>query len=146
MKRFTLPVLGLLLAAGLSLAAPGSDPAKTFVGNIGDSMCGAKHMMPGESDKDCTLGCVKEGAKYILIDPSGKIYQLSTPLHKSANVFGPAFPVTLTTRNRGDTERALGQAMPVSSLSILSPSATQPDLTGPAWGRSMANTFSSPLP
>jgi len=77
MKRLTISVLGLLLAAGISLAAPGKDPAKTFAGSIGDSMCGAKHMMPGESDKDCTLGCVKQGAKYILIDPSGKIYQLS---------------------------------------------------------------------
>jgi hypothetical protein len=76
MKRFTFVVLGLLLAVGLSLAAPGKD-AKTFVGNIGDSMCGAKHTMGG-SDKDCTLECVKkEGSKYILIDPSGKIYQLS---------------------------------------------------------------------
>jgi hypothetical protein len=77
MKRFTFPVLGLLLAAALSLAAPGKDPAKTFVGSIGDSMCGAKHMMPGQSDKDCTLECIKGGAKYILIDPKGKIYQLS---------------------------------------------------------------------
>jgi len=77
MKRLTFSILGLLLAAGLSLAAPGNNSTKTFVGSIGDSMCGAKHMMPGESDKDCTLGCVKEGAKYILVDPSGKIYQLS---------------------------------------------------------------------
>jgi hypothetical protein len=77
MKRILFPVLGLLLAASLSLALPGKDAAKTFVGSIGDSMCGAKHMMPGESDKDCTLECVKGGAKYILIDPSGKIYQLS---------------------------------------------------------------------
>ena len=77
MKRITILVVGLLLAGGLTLAAPGKDSAKTFVGSIGDSMCGAKHMMPGESDKDCTLGCVKEGAKFILIDPSGKIYQLS---------------------------------------------------------------------
>ena len=77
MKRLTWAVLGLLLAGGLSLAAPGKDTAKTFVGSIGDSMCGAKHMMAGESDKDCTLECVKAGSKYILIDPSGKIYQLS---------------------------------------------------------------------
>ena len=75
MKKFGFPLVGLLLAVGLSLAAPGK--TKTYVGSIGDSMCGAKHMMPGESDKDCTLECVKGGAKYILIDPSGKIYQLS---------------------------------------------------------------------
>ncbi len=74
-KQFTFCTLGLLLAAGLSLATP--SPDKTFVGTIGDSMCGAKHMMAGESDKQCTLECVKGGAKYILINPSGKIYQLS---------------------------------------------------------------------
>lgn len=73
MKRLMLTMLGLLLAAGMALAAS----PKVFTGSIGDSMCGAKHMMPGASDKDCTLGCIKEGAKFILIDPSGKIYQLS---------------------------------------------------------------------
>ena len=76
MKKLTVPFLGLLLAAGLSLAAGGKD-TQTFVGSIGDSMCGAKHMMPGESAKDCTLECVKGGSKYILVDPSGKVYQLS---------------------------------------------------------------------
>lgn len=98
MKRLTLAVLGLLLAVGLSLAAPGKE--KTFVGSIGDSMCGAKHMMPGVSDKDCTLGCVKEGAKYILIDPSGKIYQLSD--QKKPEPFAGA-KVKVTGTLKGDT-------------------------------------------
>jgi hypothetical protein len=77
MRKLAYWGLGLLLTTGLSLAAPTKDVAKTFIGSIGDSMCGAKHMMPGESDKDCTLECVKGGAKYILIGPAGKIYQLS---------------------------------------------------------------------
>lgn len=75
MKRFSYLCLGLLLVACLSFALPGT--LQIFVGSIGDSMCGAKHMMPGESDKDCTLECVKGGAKYILIGPGGKIFQLS---------------------------------------------------------------------
>jgi len=100
MKRFTLPVLALLLAASLSFAVPGKDAAKTFVGSIGDSMCGAKHMMPGESDKDCTLGCVKEGAKYILIEPDGKIYQLSD--QKTPQQFAGA-KVKVTGTLSGDT-------------------------------------------
>lgn len=100
MKRFILPVVGLILASGLSFAAPGTDPAKAFVGSIGDSMCGAKHMMPGESDKDCTLGCVKEGAKYILVDPSGKIYQLSD--QKAPRQFAGA-KVKVTGTLSGDT-------------------------------------------
>ena len=100
MKRFTFSVMGLLLTAGLSLATPGKDAAKTFVGSIGDSMCGAKHMMAGESDKDCTLECVKGGAKYILIDPSGKIYQLSD--QKTPEQFAGA-KVKVTGTLKGDT-------------------------------------------
>jgi len=100
MKKISLSLLGLVLAVGLSLAGPGRAAANTFVGNIGDSMCGAKHMMPGESDKDCTLGCVKEGAKYILIDPSGKIYQLSD--QKTPEPFAGA-KVKVTGTLNGDT-------------------------------------------
>lgn len=99
-KKFALSVVGVLLAGGISLAAAGSGAAKTFVGSIGDSMCGAKHMMPGESDKDCTLGCVKQGAKFILIDPSGKIYQLSD--QKKPEQFAGA-KVKVTGTLSGDT-------------------------------------------
>lgn len=62
----------------MSLAASAKGGAKTFVGNISDSMCGLKHMMPGMSDKECTVECVEGGSKYVLADPvSGKVYQLS---------------------------------------------------------------------
>ena len=100
MKRMFLSIVGVLLAASFSLAAPGKDASKTYVGNIGDSMCGAKHMMPGETDKDCTLGCIKEGSKYILIDPSGKIYQLSD--QKTPEQFAGG-KVKVTGTLRGDT-------------------------------------------
>ena len=69
-------LLGVSLALAFPNAAKGA--AKTFVGSISDSMCGAKHMMPGKSDKDCTIECVKAGAKYVLVDSaSSKVYQLS---------------------------------------------------------------------
>ncbi len=97
-KRFAFSVLGILLAAGLSLASPGND--KTFVGSISDSMCGAKHMMPGESDKDCTLECVKGGSKYILVGSGGKIYQLSD--QKAPQQFAGA-KVKVTGTVKGDT-------------------------------------------
>ena len=100
MKRLVLGIVGVLLAASFSLAAPGKDSPKTYVGSIGDSMCGAKHMMPGETDKDCTLGCIKEGSKYILIDPSGKIYQLSD--QKTPEQFAGA-KVKVTGTLSGDT-------------------------------------------
>jgi hypothetical protein len=35
-------------------------------------------MMPGKSDKECTLECVKAGSKYVLADVDhGKVYQLN---------------------------------------------------------------------
>jgi hypothetical protein len=100
MKKLAYLCLGLWLAAGVSLAAPAEGGARTFVGSISDSMCGAKHMMPGESDRDCTLECVKAGAKYILVDPGGKIYQLSD--QKSPEPFAGS-KVQVTGTLKGDT-------------------------------------------
>jgi len=73
--------LGLtaLLAIGIAVGPSKVNAAtRTFVGSIGDSMCGLKHTMGG-SDKDCTLDCVKkEGSKYVLVDAAaGKVYELS---------------------------------------------------------------------
>jgi len=77
MRRIAVYSAVILLVAGLSFTGTAKAAAKTFVGSISDSMCGAKHMMPGQSDKDCTLACVKAGSKYVLADASGKVYQLS---------------------------------------------------------------------
>ena len=80
MKKFSYLILGVAMAAGMSFAASpksSSSGAGSYVGSISDSMCGAKHMMPGKSDKECTVECVKGGSKYVLVDSNGKIYQLS---------------------------------------------------------------------
>ena len=79
MRKLSDLSLALMLVASLSLAAPNpGGKQKTFIGNISDSMCGLKHMMPGQSDKDCTLECAKGGSKFVLADPaSGKVYELS---------------------------------------------------------------------
>ena len=74
MKRLAYLGLGLLLAAGLSLAASEKGGARTFVGSISDSMCGAKHMMAG-SDAECTRTCVKQGSDYALV-VGDKVYTL----------------------------------------------------------------------
>ncbi|HLW81801.1 MAG TPA: DUF5818 domain-containing protein [Candidatus Acidoferrales bacterium] len=73
MKRIGLLCSAVLMLAALAFASP---KKQTFTGTISDSMCGASHMMPG-SPKDCTLKCVENGSKFVLIDPSGKVYKLS---------------------------------------------------------------------
>ncbi len=76
MNRTLTLLLGLLLATGMSFGAAKS-PSKTFVGEISDSMCGLKHMMPGGA-RACTDECVKAGAKYVLADQAAKkVYKLS---------------------------------------------------------------------
>src|SRR5271157_2990940 len=86
----------VLLGASLSFTATAKAGTKTFVGNISDSMCGLKHMMPGESDKECTLDCVKAGSKYVLADvANGKVYQLSDQ-KKPAEFAGQRVKVTGT--------------------------------------------------
>jgi hypothetical protein len=64
-------VLSTALSVSSALAAD-----KTFTGEVGDSMCGAKHEMEG-SPAECTRACVKQGSKYALIDGE-KVYTLET--------------------------------------------------------------------
>lgn len=50
-------------------------PAKrTFTGEVGDAMCGRKHMEDEPAD-ECTRACVSHGSKYALIIGE-KIYTL----------------------------------------------------------------------
>ncbi len=79
MKKLTYLALSIALASGLSFGRPkpaAPSGTKVFVGEISDSMCGLKHMMPVA--KKCTLGCVKNGAKFVLADQKHKkVYGLS---------------------------------------------------------------------
>jgi hypothetical protein len=50
--------------------------ASTFTGTVSDSMCGAKHAMPGD-DAGCTRACVSKGSKYALV-VGDKVYTLDT--------------------------------------------------------------------
>lgn len=98
MKRITILGLAILLSAGITMASPKA-AGKTFVGNISDSMCGLKHMMPG-GDKACTVECVKGGSKYVLTDPaSGKVYELSDQ-KKPAEFAGEKVTVTGTLKGK----------------------------------------------
>jgi hypothetical protein len=67
--------LTLALAAGTfgsyALAAP-----QTVTGNLTDSMCTTKHMMPGKTNAECARECVKAGAHYVIVSGS-KIYNVS---------------------------------------------------------------------
>ncbi len=73
-QQFGFAFLTLVLAMGLTISA--SAKRKTYTGTVSDSMCGAKHGMPGDAAA-CTRGCVSKGSKYALV-VGEKVYTLET--------------------------------------------------------------------
>lgn len=74
-RKWIFSALLVLLGVGLT-AAPATAKDKTFTGTVSDSMCGAKHAMPGD-DAGCTRACVSKGSKYALV-VGDKVYTLET--------------------------------------------------------------------
>ena len=69
--------IALLVVAASSIAVHAMPPAKrTFTGEVGDAMCGRKHM-EGETAAECTRACASHRSKYALI-VGDKIYTLDT--------------------------------------------------------------------
>ena len=80
-------ILSGLCCAGLlaGFGSVASAATMTMTGVVSDSMCGASHakMMARHkdakmTDRDCTTGCVKAGAKYVFVS-DGKVYQIARP-------------------------------------------------------------------
>jgi hypothetical protein len=69
-SRLTLVVAVTLITAALAMAADG-----TWTGWISDSKCRVQAAHDGA--RDCTLKCVKEGAKYVFVnDGDKKVYAI----------------------------------------------------------------------
>ncbi|MDE3156243.1 MAG: hypothetical protein KGN76_14170 [Acidobacteriota bacterium] len=103
-KRLTGAMAGGLLALGLMAGAmaPLAAAAKTFTGEVGDSMCGVTHM---ESDAvACTRDCVKGGSDYALIvgDKALTLKVANAKLKAELNKLAGK-KATVTGEEKGDT-------------------------------------------
>ena len=68
--RFGIAVIAALFAVSLAMAADGA-----WTGYISDSKCKASGAHDGA--RDCTMKCVKEGAKYVFVnDADKKVYAI----------------------------------------------------------------------
>jgi hypothetical protein len=74
-QQLPISVLTLFLAMLISVASLSAKSA-SYTGTVSDSMCGAKHAMPGD-DAGCTRACVSKGSKYALV-VGDKVYKLET--------------------------------------------------------------------
>jgi Protein of unknown function (DUF5818) len=69
--RFAVAMIVVFLASTLAVAADNS-----WTGYIADSKCGAKAAHEGA--RECTIKCVKEGAKYVFVnDGDKKVYEIT---------------------------------------------------------------------
>ena len=99
--------IAIAVAASTFLALSGSASAgQTWAGKISDSSCGTSHETMTEhgtkmSDQQCTLACVKVGAKYVLAS-GDKVLKIANQDFKGLQQFaGDA--VQLTGDLKGDT-------------------------------------------
>jgi hypothetical protein len=88
-------------------AVPAMAATTTLTGVITDDMCGAKHMMPGKPDAECTRACVKAGAKFAVLAGgkvvvlAGKTAEVSALAGQKATVSGELKGDTLTVSSVG---------------------------------------------
>ena len=84
----------LILVAGAFLALSTFVWAgeMTMTGTVSDSHCGAKHAVASDAAAGCVAGCVKGGAKYVLVS-DGKVYELDAQ-DKFASFAGKSVKVT----------------------------------------------------
>jgi hypothetical protein len=93
--------LARLASAALVLAAPACATEDTLAGYISDAHCGAFHVSsdehgPPETERQCTLRCIRGGATYVLVS-NGHVYKIANQDH-------PGLPV-----HAGQLVRVMGQ-------------------------------------
>jgi hypothetical protein len=92
--------LVLSLAATLTLSAMGLLGAdQSWTGTISDSHCGGSH--GSTPAKQCTTGCVKKGAKYVIV-VGDKVYSIANQESPGLAKFA-GDNVTVTGKMDGDT-------------------------------------------
>jgi hypothetical protein len=66
-------VLAAAAPATAEAEEPNTVPQPVFSGVVTDSQCGARHTEgSGKSPAECTLACIRNGAKYSLVDGDKK--------------------------------------------------------------------------
>ncbi|MGA2345807.1 MAG: hypothetical protein ABSF93_07355 [Candidatus Sulfotelmatobacter sp.] len=76
--RHSILIAALLSSASLFLCGPAMAAGKqTLTGEVGDAMCGVKHMEGEGTPAECTRTCVAHGSKYALV-VGDKLYVLNT--------------------------------------------------------------------
>jgi hypothetical protein len=97
---------GALVVIGALAVAPAAAQDQTWTGVISDSNCNGKHAADEHggkkmTDADCSVACVKKGAKYVFVS-EGKVFKLANQSSKQIAAHAGQ-RVELTGSMKGDT-------------------------------------------
>jgi hypothetical protein len=89
--KYRLYIGVIVLAGAFAASSAFATKTQTFVGTVGDAVCGAKHSMDGD-DISCLRTCIQRGSKYDLVvgekvyilDIDGKDKSIAETLDKLA--------------------------------------------------------------
>ena len=73
--KYSMYAATILLAGFVAASSAVAAKPQTFVGVVGDAVCGAKHTMDGD-DISCLRTCIQRGSKYDLV-VGDKVYVLN---------------------------------------------------------------------
>jgi len=97
---------GAFVVIGALAVAPAAAQEQTWTGVISDSNCNGKHAADEHggkkmTDADCSVACVKKGAKYVFVS-EGKVFKLANQSSKQIAAHAGQ-RVELTGSMKGDT-------------------------------------------
>jgi Protein of unknown function (DUF5818) len=98
-KRYAQVIL-IMVVLSISMVVANAVTPQTFTGTVSDTMCGAKHMLPGKTDAECTRECIKANGKYALVVDK-HVYTLSGAQDDLSRLAGKR--VRITGEATGDT-------------------------------------------
>ena len=102
---FTVATMVAILLVSAAFAAK----TGTYTGTVSDAMCGAKHMMEGDSVR-CLQVCVQKGSKYALV-VGDKVYALDAKDQASQDALANLADKKATIKGTAD-----GDTIEVSSV------------------------------
>ena len=107
----------LIVASMFAFQSHPAAAPETWTGQIGDSMCGAKHKPMGTmkmADRECTEMCVKAGGKYVFIR-GDKVFQIADQKDKALALHA-GHTVLLTGELKGETITVSKVEMPKKEM------------------------------
>src|SRR5215813_12005587 len=97
--------LRAFVALAVLLGAVILDAQQSFTGRLSDSTCGARHQSGAATgstgDRQCLFACINALAKYVLVDPNGKVVSIANQDAMGLPLYAGR-PVRLTGEMKGD--------------------------------------------